>query len=49
MWDILNLSTTYRLYQLTKTSASILPMVRTNPFYFAVLKNCFGGWGVDFD
>ena len=38
----------YRLYQLIKTLASILSLVRTNLFYHS-LKYCIGGWGVDFD
>lgn len=41
-----NLFTICRLYQLTKTLASTVQMVRTNLFYFGVLKNCIGvgGW-----
>ena len=38
---------TYRVYQLIKILASILPMVDTNLFYHA-LKHCIGG-RVDFD
>ena len=41
-----NLSKTYRLYQLIKKLASILPKVCTNLFYHA-LK--YWGLGVDFD
>ena len=33
----------YRLYQLIKILASILPMVRTNVLYHA-LKHCIGDW-----
>ena len=39
---------TYRLYQLIKILALILPMVRANPIHHA-LKHCIGGLGVDFD
>ena len=42
-----NPSATCKVYQLIKIFGSILPMVRTSPFYF-VLKHCIGGLGVDF-
>ena len=39
MYNVQNLCATYRLVQLIKILASVLPMGRTNLFYF-VLKHC---------